>query len=287
MKKIALTALTVLSCGVASALPVGNPTDASMFTNGLWWGESCCEPCDPCFNWCDAFSVRVGFYGDYVFNRHMEIKSGGTELSDIDDTEIFTNAGLLVLNVCDWVDIFATLGATDISIFTDGGSFSANTTMIQLDFTTAFSWSIGGRATVWECDSFSVGVEGQYFSTSPDLNSLIQYSSGDIVYFNDNNSAKYSEWQVGLAASYRWESGCPGLAFIPYMGLKWAGSSLNMDDFAVTLTSIAYTLRDLESKKLWGYAVGCTALLKDMIAVTVEGRFADEKAVHVNGQIRF
>lgn len=290
MKKLVLLVLTVLSCGAAYALPVGNPSEAGLYTNGLWWNNSCCAPCDPCFSWCDAFSVRVGFYGDYVFNRHMQIHSGGHDQSDINNTQIYTNAGLLVLNICDWIDIFTTLGASDFSIFTDGGSFSSNSTMVQLDWATHWSWSVGGRATIWQCDCFSVGVEGQYFQSNPSLDSLIRYDVGEITYFNANNDTCYSEWQVGLGASYRWQTGCPGVAFIPYLAVKWAGSKFNIGDFRfteVTAPSTVYTIRDLQSKKLWGYAVGLTATLCDAIGVTVEGRFADEKAVSVTSEFRF
>lgn len=286
MKKLMIMALTVLSCGAAYALPIGNPSEASLYTRGIWWNDDCCDPCDPCFSWCDAFSVRLGFYGDYVFNRHMEIRSGGNDLSDIDDTELFTNAGIVVLNLCDWIEAFATFGATNISIFTDGGSFSANTTMIGLNFEPKWSWSVGGRATIWECDCFGVGIEGQYFRTSPNLDNMIRYDNGDVIYFNNNNGTTYSEWQVGLGASYRWQTGCPGLAFIPYIGVKWAGSTLDFDSFTFTNDSVTWTFRDLASKKLWGYGVGVTATLCDVVGVSVEGRFADEKAVYTTMQIR-
>lgn len=284
MKKLILMTLTVLSCGAAYALPIGNPSEASLYTTGLWWNDSCCQPCDPCFSWCDAFSVRIGFYGDYVFNRHMEVKNGNK--SDIDDTEIFTNAGIVVLNICDWIDIFGTFGATDITIVTNSSSFSASTVVHQLNFDTAWSWSVGGRATIWECDCFAIGVEGQYFSTSPDLDNSLTYAAGTQVYFNNNNGAKYSEWQVGLGASYRWQTGCPGVAFVPYMGVKWAGSKLSLDNFTYTQYG-TQILSDLENKKLWGYAVGLTATVNNAVGVTVEGRFADEKAVYVTSQFRF
>ena len=167
MKKLILIALTLISCGTVYTLPIGNPSEASLYPNGLWWGSACCKPYDPCFSWCEALSLRLGFYGDYVFNRHMQIYSGGHSQSDIDRTEIYTNAGLLVLNICNWIDIFSTLGASDFKLFTDGGAFSNNSTVIQLDWDTTWSWSVGGRATIWECDCFSVGVEGQYFRSTP------------------------------------------------------------------------------------------------------------------------
>ncbi len=292
MKKLVLTALTVLCCGAAYALPVGNPGDASLYTNGLCLGETCCD--DPCVTWCDMFSIRTGFYGDYVFNRHLQVQDSGSDTKHIDDTEIYTNAGLLVLNFCDWLDVFATFGATNMSIFTDGHTLAAlagaDTTMVQLDFVPDFSWSIGGRATVWNCGCMALGIEGQYFQTSPNLNSMIRYESGDITYFNSNNGTTYSEWQVGIGLTSYFCTG--GVAFVPYMALKWSGARWDMGDFnfnySGTVTGTGnYLLRELVNAKIWGYAVGMTATLCDTIGVTVEGRFADEKAIHVNGQFRF
>lgn len=293
MKKLMLTVLTVLSCGAAYALPVGDPTEASLFTNGLCSGESTC--CDPCMSWCDMFSVRLGFYGDYVFNRHLEVKSLSDVKHDIDDTEIFTNAGWFVLNFCNRYELFATFGATDISIFTDGYALAdpdnpASSTMVQLDFATNFSWSIGARAVAWRCGNFDLGVEGQYFRTRPTVDSLIRYASGDITYFNSNNRATWSEWQAGFVASYTICSGCPGVAFVPYMGVKVAGGTLDMGNLTFLFQGTStegYTLKDLKPKQLWGYAVGMTATVCNAVGVTVEGRFADEKALSVVGQFRF
>jgi len=284
--------LTLLSCGAAYALPVGNPSEASLFGNGVCWETSCCDPCDPCFSWCDAWSVRIGFAGDYVFNRNMELRNNNDNGADIDTTEIYTNAGYIALNICDRLDIFSRLGATNLHITTDALSWGApNSLQSELAFQTYFSWSIGARATLWECNCFSFGVEGEYFQTSPDFDYFLQYDSGAFTYFNDNNNATYKEWQVGLGASYRFETSCPTLALVPYAAVKWAGSRLDIDSFRfdtdISSKAETLTLNDLESNKLWGYAVGVSFTLCDMVGVTVEGRFADEKAVYVNGQFRF
>ncbi|MCH9608772.1 MAG: Major outer membrane porin [Chlamydiales bacterium] len=291
MKKLMLTALTVLSCGAAFALPVGNASEASLYTNGLCWGgSSCCDPCDPCWSWCDMFSVRVGFYGDYVFNRHLEATSSARDHADIKDTELYTNAGYLALNVCDWLDVFATFGATNLSILSDAKAFiQDDTTMVQLNYDPTFSWSIGGRATAWQSGCFTVGVEGQYFRTSPNLDNMIRYASGDVIYFNSNNSATYQEWQAGIVASYNFMTGCPGVAMVPYMGLKWANGKLDTGDltFIPTGTALTYTIGEMIPKKVWGYAIGLTTTVCDVVGLTVEARFADEKALYVNGQFRF
>lgn len=290
MKKLILTVLTVLTCGAAYALPVGNPSEASLFTNGFFWDESCVDPCDPCFGWLDSFSMRVGFYGDYVFNRNLEVHRNDTDEGDIDRTSLYTNAGYIALNFCDWIDVFTSLGATSISMRTPAGVFTAsNNIMMDLNFDTSFSWSIGGRATIWDCDNFSIGVEGQYFQTNTTLDNIMLYSTGNTSYFNDNNRVGYQEWQVALGASYRFEN-CANFAFIPYAAVSWSGGNFYLNDISFNTSSapsVSYTLRNTQPEALWGYAIGMTATLCDMVGVTVEGRFASEKAVYVNGQMRF
>lgn len=281
MKKLVLTVVSILTCGSIYALPVGNPSEASLFLNGAWWESTCCEPCDPCFSWCDAWSIRIGFVGDYVFNRHMELKKGAH--ADIDTTQIFTNAGFLALNFCDRVDIFGKLGDSKLHIRTDARSWGSNVSLeSELNFETYFSWGAGARATLWECNCFAIGIEGEYFQTNPDVNYFLNYNDGTLTYLNDADS-HYSEWQVGLGISYRFATCYPTLAMVPYAAIKWSWSKLVLDDFRFS----DFTLGDLESEKLWGYAIGLSFTLCDMIGVTVEGRFADEKALYVTGQARF
>ncbi len=297
MKKLSLTVLTLLTCGSAYALPVGNPSEASLYVNGIWCETSCCDPCDPCFNWLDSWSFRLGFAGEYVFNRHMEVDhhSGGV----IDTTTLYSNAGYLALNFCDRFDIFSRLGVSKLHIRTDARSWGSTISQeSELGFETQFSWSIGARATLWECGCFAVGLEGEYFQTKPDVDYFLSYNSGALTYFDDVD-AKYREWQVGLGASYRFATSCPTFAFVPYVAVVWAGSKLDLDDYqfnhriffdnGTTLApqTESLVLRDLESNKMWGYAIGVSFTMSDMIGVTVEGRFADEKALYVNGQVRF
>ena len=291
MKKLVVTILTLLPCGAAYALPVGNPGEASLFLNGAWCDNNGCDPCDPCFSWCDAWNFRIGYYGDFVFNRHLQVDLGDDDNHgrDIDKTEIHTNAGYLALNICDRVDVFGTLGATTIRIRTDAvswgliGGFESD-----LAFRSEFSWSVGGRASLWQCDCLLIGLEGQYFQSRPEFDNFLHLDTGRIAYFNDDNGVRYSEWQVGLGAAYRFATSCPSIAMVPYIAVKWAGSKFKLNNFTYTdLDGTVFTFPKLEAKKLWGYAVGMSLTLCDAIGVTVEGRWGDEKAVYVNGQLRF
>lgn len=280
MKKLLMTVLTVLACGSAYALPVGNPSDASLLCDGLLWEGHCGDPCDPCVNWCDAFSIRVGFYGDYVFNRHMEIDRNEDD-SDIEHTEIYTNAGLVVANFWDRLDVFATFGATNFYIDTNASAFNGtNQSRFLIESETDFSWSVGARGTIWECGCTSLGAEFQYFFTRPDIR-YVNEAAFFSVYPDSIIEAKYREWQFGVGISHRIN------IFVPYVAVKWARSQLDFDDAQPGGTVAPVVLFNARNKKDWGYAIGVSLVDCEKASLTVEGRFGDEKAVHVNGQVRF
>ncbi|MCC5831648.1 MAG: hypothetical protein JJU12_01205 [Chlamydiales bacterium] len=269
------------------ALPIGNPMDASLYRKGVLL-----ENCDvsssrfnPCFNWCNAWSFRVGFYGDYVFNRHMELDV--EDHADADETMLFTNAAYFALNICNRFDLFTTLGATNIDLYANPAIFGLIAdSKIQLASETDFSWSIGGRLTIWDYNSFFFGIEGQYFYTKPSLKTA-QVEGVFIEYPDGRIDMRYSEWQVGIGASYLLQVGCSGVSAIPYLALKWSGNQLDFREAVVGPDDDQATLFKLGNNKYWGYAAGLTITFCEGLGATVEGRWGDEKAVHVNMQLRF
>ncbi|WP_284442433.1 porin [Chlamydia gallinacea] len=146
MKKLLKSALLFAVGSTASlqALPVGNPAEPSLLIDGTMWEGTSGDPCDPCATWCDAISIRAGFYGDYVFDRVLktdttktvdDMTAAPTEANQttgiagtstatatprnnaaygkhIHDAEWTTNAAYLALNIWDRFDVFCTLGAS-------------------------------------------------------------------------------------------------------------------------------------------------------------------------------
>ncbi len=289
MKKLFVTLLAVLTCGAAYTLPVGNPSEASLLCDGLFWEGSCCmDPCDPCATWCDAVSFRFGYYGDFVFNRYFKNRSGTGSGRTIEHTELFTNAGYLALNIWDRVDIFSSLGATKLRLDTNAVSFNLDGDVagerFDLETKSRFSWSVGARGTVWECGCTSIGVEGQYFQTRPSL-SRITVGGDESIYFNNNSKLKYQEWQVGFGISHRINM------LVPYVAAKWSRARMSFKGVSAIAgfpgdvdTTVFPSLR---SKNGWGGVVGVSLVDCEKMAVTVEGRWGDERALYVNGQIRF
>lgn len=279
MKKLFATTLLILTCGTTYSLPTGNPSDASLLCDGLIWEGHCGDPCDPCLTWLNAFSLRAGFYGDYVFNRHLEIDRNADD-SDIEHTKINTNAAFIAANFWDRFDIFATLGATDLFFETNAGSFGGATiSRIEIETISDLSWSMGVRGTIWECGCTYFGVEAQYFRTHPNVR-RVTISQSDTEYVDDTIAARFHEWQVGVGIAHRIN------IFSPYIALKWSNCKVSFND-ASDFGFAGVTLFDLEAKHHWGFAVGVSLVDCEKASLTVEGRFGDEKAVHVNGQLRF
>lgn len=282
MKKLTTILLALLFSGSAWALPIGNPIQASIIRDGTFWEGCCGDFCDPCLSWWEAWSFRVGFYGDYVFNYHMEVDRSGDD-STIHDTEIYTNAAYFALNLWDRLDVFTTLGASHIYITSPRSAFgNANNNWGFIDTETNFSWSVGLRGTLWECGCFGLGIEGQYFYTRPNIN-FVRSENGDPDYLSEEH-LKLQEWQIGIGAAYQIYIAST-TAFIPYMGVKWSHVWIDMHNFHSTQAGM--TLFDLESERGFGYAIGVTLLGCSKVSVTVEGRFINEKAVYVDGQFRF
>jgi hypothetical protein len=132
----------------ASALPVGNPQDPELRCSGLF---------------------NLGFYGDYVFNRYLEIDET-TSQKDIERGSLFTNSAFLAIDLWNHLEVFTAIGGTYFNI-------------IEIERDTHFTWSIGVRTLLWKCGRVALGGEGSYFATA----------------FAD---MKYREWQLGVGATY-------------------------------------------------------------------------------------
>lgn len=273
MKKL-FFALCMLLGGSLYALPVGNPIEATLFGR-----ENCCEA----LSFCDFVGYGVGFYGDYVFNRHMETVNH----KDIDTTKLFTNAGYLLVNLWHRLDLFTTLGASRLSLNTSLGAFSRADPhpLFEIESLSSFSYSVGARVTVINYKCFSLGIVGQYFSFSPRIKRMY-IAAGAVSYPDDVLKTHYHEWQIGTGLSYRFND-----FFVPYAAIKFADSRWKLDNgkrFIIESNTTTF-LFNLKSKKVCGYAVGLSFLPPacEKLAVTAEARFGDEKALYINGQIRF
>ncbi len=110
-------------------------------------------------------------------------------------SELYTNAGYLALNIWDRFDIFCTLGTTNAYIKGSSNAFnlvglignqdadasgidkalpnvSIGNAFVELYTDAEFSWSIGARGALWECGCATLGAEFQYAQAKPQVSQL-------------------------------------------------------------------------------------------------------------------
>lgn len=267
------------------ALPLNNPVEPKLFDHGA----ICSDYCEPLLF--DMFDLRFGFYGDYIFNTHMDVNRPNRS-DTIRQVSVMTNAGDITLN---WkcIEAFCTLGATKIYVDTNIKVFqtdtaSANNQRFDIEFESTFSWSVGGRWAVFDWDCLGFGVEGQYFRTKPDVNFIREYDVGAPIYLN-GQGATYSAWQVGAGVNYMMPvNDCFSLN--PYVGAFWLDSKLNFSDYtADNLNGGSHDIQlfDLEKDRQYGWAFGLTIAIGGFSTLTGEARFAGEKAAFINWQFQY
>ena len=284
MKKLVAALFAFLTTLSAYALPVGNPWDASLLNCGVFLRGDCDALCS-C--WSDALSVRVGFYGDYVFNRHTQVRQGQRHDS-IHSTKLFTNAGFAAFNFCDRLDLFATFGTTELQFETRARVLqgAGPNDIVRFETDTRFSWSLGLRGTIWEYGCLALGAEAQYFQARPHLN-FIRGEVDNPFYFSGHERLKYKEWQVGLGVSYKVALNPCSTFLVPYAAVKWARVRAHFNYANAVALTDTYNLPNIENERTWGLALGLTLVGCRKASVTVEGRFFDENAVYANTQFRF
>lgn len=278
MKTWLITLLLALAIGRAYGLPVGNPAEPALFCCHSTCDEACSVPCD---FFVDLIDLRIGFYGDYVFNRHLKTVTQ----RKIDYTQMFTNAGYLALNFCQRFDLFTTLGVTKFSFNTNLEPFNSDNPSPCFDFesNTMFSWSVGVRTTLVERNCFVWGITGQYFSSWPTARVLFVRANVD-AHPDETSRRKYTEWQIGTGISYRYSE-----YFVPYIALKYTDVLWRFNNELFSVTGTLARIPNLRNRSHWGFAFGVSLapFACDRIVVTTEGRFGDESALYVNGQICF
>ncbi|MEG2241049.1 MAG: hypothetical protein RSB82_00920 [Victivallaceae bacterium] len=363
------------------ALPLGNPDAAGLLQSGLVWdsyecasdmvdglccSDICCrEDCNS--NFCDILNCQLGFYGDYVIDRDLKTNVAPTSRlpntiataapttlipnvaynQEMSVARMFTNAGSLTLNICQRLDLYGTIGTTNMhlqgpstafnlsgvigTVFTAGTSGledAINNSVIEIDSRTDLCWSIGARATVLRCSNFSLGAEGQYFENRSKIDTLnILSNSAQFYLINPKGFAakqiatnvlpataptkraplKYDEWQFGAGAA--WKIG----VFVPYIGMKWSKANCKMENVTVPqpignlanlyipatpgvdpattanqdFRGVCVKLNNLKVRQHWGVVAGSTLVDSQKMLLSLEARFIDELAFHVNGKIRF
>ncbi len=273
MKKLLALVAGLAAAGSAFAAPVGNPAAPMQYTDGVFF-------CDDCSCW----SLRAGYRGDFVFDRKLESGRTGFGSGTIDTYSLYTNAGVLTLNLWDRLDIYGVWGATSQDLSTKLQDTAGTASYDEINFETKSIWAVGAKAVLWcwnwgcNCGTTTLGADANYESVSS-ANAQTWVKNGAVSTHATRTTAatRYKEWQVSLGLAHR-------VALLtPYVAVKWSSAHAN----AGGRFNATSELPGLKSQRHWGWALGTTLVDAGRMTVSGEARFVDEKAATVTAEFRF
>lgn len=243
--------------------PVGNPSTSQLLSEGFFISPD---------SW---FGVRAGYEGDFVYDGRLKQQRDGN--GRVDSYKQDTNSGTIALNVLDRMDLYGVLGSSRTKAdwrFSSG----ASTLRAELETGYRFLWGVGGRVIFLEWGKADLGFGGRYSSCNYrpawlTLDGAPVSTSGARI--------KWREWQVDLDLSYKID------LFTPYIGIKYSDVTTKLGPFSTAIASNGSGRNRFTNRVHVGFFVGCSLTTGKYFMLNLEGRFADEEAVTVSGDLRF
>ena len=234
----------------------------------------------------NTIDTGAGFAGNYVFNRRLMLTKSESELPK---SEIYTNGANLSYEFFNRVELNAGLGATDFKFNTHLASISTENIGnedIFIDTDTSFSYSVGLRGNAFTFKNITAGLQAEYFSARPKVNSVTDRVFDTILF--PNSRLTYRELQIGGALSYPLAV-MDFATFIPYAGIKYSNVSGRFTDTLIEIAGaeIPFSNLELKTDRPIGYAIGATLFNAGTWNCTFEGRFSDERAFSLTTNLIF
>ena len=241
----------------------GNPSFPELPEKGLWIREDA---------W---YGFKVGYQGDYVFDRRMEVENKQSSIRKrVEELQFFKNQGELVFNILNRFECYAGLGGMKAKLCQD----PVKGVRLDVHTSTGFSIEAGARVMMITWKELVLGADGKYlYSNLPvdrfKQNGLERKSGGDL---------HYDEWQVGVGLSRRFGF------FIPYAGVSYAVAHAELrnipsdDRFSFTPES-----EDLENRDKFNLLIGAGISTWNTLVFNLELRIIGEIALGGSLDFRF
>ena len=91
----------------------------------------------------------------------------------------------------------------------------------------------------------------------------------------------WDEWQINLDVSYKID------LLIPYLGIKYSNAQTKLWQFPAGIAAGGSGTNYFENRVPVGMYIGCTLSTGKYFMMNIEGRFIDEEAITVSGDLRF
>lgn len=258
------TLLFTLLCTPLFALYNGNPSLPDMPEVGIWISND------------DWWGIKLGYEWDNVFEKRVKVKERSSSVRErLDRYSTRKNEGVLTFNVSDRFEFYGKLGVMKL------GLSQRPTNTVKLDYRTdnQFLWGAGGRIILVYWEEMVLGVNALYSGSFMHINEINENS---VPRKTSGARFKYCEWQIGMSVSR--EVGM----FNPYVGLAY--SSFNSSLYNIPNDPNFYMKiadEDLEMRDPFVLLIGVGLTKGKNVSVNLESRLIGEKAISLNGNVRF
>lgn len=257
MKKLLLVVISTAACAL-TASPVGNPASPSMYKSGVTSQEQ------------SDFSLRAGYLGDFVTHRKLQAKSTGHSNKETAKFKRNFNGLEATFNFNDRIDIVGRLGYANHTFLAPENAYRFKTR-------NDLSYGIGARGAVFEMDNYTVSVHGHYSRDNSTINKFMA-AGGQVVNVKSQKvKLRDKTWTVGATVSQQMDN------ITPYAGVQYVKNRLSFSKAAVN----GQPLMGQKNRKEFGAVAGVGLVHNEKASLNLEGRFINETAIGVSGQMRF
>ena len=249
-------------CGFAA--PIGNPATPKMLDVGFFIPKEV---------W---VNIRSGYLGDFVFYGPMQQKFSNNQ--SVDKYTQMVNSGSITLNVLERLDLYGTVGATDLNYAWRFQSLADLTKFVQAQTESSLQWSIGMRALLYSYKKFDLGIGASYAQSSPSLRYLTINGANVPL---QGSSVNFEAWQASAAFSYSID------IFTPYIGANYLHVQNKIFVENVAIANQGNMHNEIENQIPVGLYLGCTLSSSKYFFLNLEARLISEEAVSVSGEFRF
>lgn len=243
------------------ALFVGNPSDPVFFQNGILMEEP------------SQYSLRTGYVSEYIYDA-LFVDEYDTTLTTRTNATLSTYAAMAIFNLFYRWDLYVFMGASKLTM---DEIIETNRTL---------SWSIGSKATLWQGEKVSIGIDAKYFGTDqkPDYFCI----DGRVRPINPPFTLELRQFQSAVLAGFQMGF------FVPYFGVTYLWSKITPTPVPgiIIFPELNNYKAEFDSEpsinhKKIGVVLGATLVQEQQMTLNVEARIIDEKAVNISGEIRF
>ncbi len=269
MKKWILGTIVQFSCltQIYSAYS-GNPADPMLGNGNLCCNESFWIP-------------KIGYQRDYITDR--KLKGRNLLVTDrLDEFELISDRGTIAFDFCNRIEVNGSVGAGRLFMRARPHNLTALQKHEDFQFKDGTMWSVGGKAILFDwCNTFisASGVYQHFHGRAAwdGLHTLDPRGTRTRVHFH--------EWQFSVGAAYNF------CCIVPYINVNFSGlvkskitnlQSVPADAGTTTLDHI-----DLRQRRVAGLSLGTSFTPVDCFYVTVEAQVINERALTLQGQLRF